>query len=66
MSDNLMDPKVYVAGIVESPTGAVWWFIRFVDSPIKVADWHKTKSVRTARKAIKAAVRARKQKSGKG
>jgi hypothetical protein len=64
LSDNLLAPKVYVAEIRQHSDGRVDWAIQFVNDAQPTL-WRETKSVRTARKAIKAAVRARaKQKGG--
>ena len=69
LSDDLLAPKVYVAEIREPPFGLfglVEYRIAFVGQDEgRQVPWRKTTTVRTARKAIKAAVRARaKQKGG--
>jgi hypothetical protein len=58
-SDNLRDPKVWVAEIQKHPGGRVEYAIQFVGRDEgKMAAWIETATVRTARKAIKAAVKS--------
>jgi len=63
LSDDLLNPKVYVAEIRRPPFGLAEYRIAFVGKDEgRPAPWRKTATVRTARKAIKSAVKARKQK----
>ncbi|MFH1558276.1 MAG: hypothetical protein ABII76_26020, partial [Pseudomonadota bacterium] len=57
-SDNLLLPQKYVAEIREHPDGRVEYAIQFVGRDEgKEPTWLKTASVRSARKAIKKAIR---------
>jgi hypothetical protein len=55
LSDNLIEPKVWVAEIRNHPGGKVEYAVQFVgQDEDKPACWIQTATVRTARKAIKA------------
>ena len=57
-SDNLLAPKEWVAEIRKHPGGKVEYAIQFVGQDEgKDATWRETATVRTARKAIKSAVK---------
>ena len=62
LSDNLLTPQVYVAEIIPGDDGLTYWAVQYVGRDEgKLCTWHEAASVREARAAVKAAVKANKE-----
>ncbi len=67
LSDNLLRPEKWVAEINKHPTGRVEWAIQFVGQDERnPATWRDTATIRTARKAIKSAIKLHLQAAALG
>ena len=61
LSDNLTAPQVYVAEIIPGDDGLTYWAVQYVGRDEgKMCVWHEAASVREARVAVRAAVKANK------